>query len=134
MNKIQITMTTQNIPEGYNTVMPYLIVKNAEQFLKFTKGVFGATEKMKALREDGKTIMHGEILIGESCIMFAEATEQFAVQNAGMFINVADADATYQKALENGATSVMEPADQDYGRSGGIIDPCGNTWWMTSNK
>ena len=37
-----------------------------------------------------------------------------------------------EKALQAGATSVMPPADQDYGRSCGVKDPCGNTWWITS--
>lgn len=124
-------MSLVHIPKGYNTVMPYLIVNNANEFLKFTQAVFGATEKMKVMRDE-HTIMHAEILIGESCIMFAGATEEFSVQNAGLYINVADADATYQKALDAGATSVMPPVDQEYGRSGGVKDPSGNTWWITS--
>lgn len=124
-------MSDINIPEGYNRVMPYLILNNPEAFLKFTQEVFGATEKMKVMRDEN-TIMHGEILIGESCIMFAGATDEFSVQNAGMYINVADADATFEKALAAGATSVMPPADQDYGRSGGVKDPCGNVWWVTA--
>lgn len=126
-------MSEVYIPEGYNTVMPYLIINNAEGFLKFTQEVFGAIEKMKVMRDE-TTIMHAEIKIGESCIMFAGANEQFGVQNAGLYINVADADATYKKALEAGATSVMEPSDQSYGRSGGVKDPSGNTWWITSSQ
>ncbi len=119
------------IPEGYNRVMPYLIIQNTDEFLAFTKLVFSAEEKMKVLR-DSTTIMHGEILIGESCIMFAGATEEYTVQNAGMYINVADADETYKKALDAGGTSIMEPTDQEYGRSCGVKDPCGNTWWITA--
>lgn len=124
-------MSLVHIPEGYNTVMPYLIINNANEFLKFTQEVFGATEKMKVMRDE-TIIMHAEILIGESCIMFAGANDQFSVQNAGLYINVADADTTYQKALDASATSVMPPADQEYGRSGGVKDPSGNTWWITS--
>lgn len=124
-------MSEINIPEGYNRVMPYLIINNAEKFLDFTQAVFGAKEKMKVMRYE-TTIMHAEITIGESCIMFAGANEQFGVQNAGLYINVANADTTYQIALEHGATSIMEPADQEYGRSCGVKDPSGNTWWITS--
>lgn len=120
-----------NIPAGYQTVMPYLILKNAEKFLEFTKKVFNATEKLMHMRDE-QTIMHGEIIIGESTIMFAEATDQYTQSNAGMFVYVEDADETYQKALEEGATSIMPPADQPYGRSSGITDPFGNTWWITS--
>ena len=45
---------------------------------------------------------------------------------------VDNADATFQTALDAGAKSIMPPADQPYGRSGGIIDPFGNTWWITT--
>lgn len=63
--------------------------------------------------------------------MFAESTDTYAVSNAGMFIYVEDADATFKKAIDAGATVVNEMADQSYGRSGGVKDPFGNTWWIT---
>jgi len=124
-------MKAVKIPEGYQQLMPFLIVENAAAFLDFTKNVFGAEEKYKAMRTE-KLIMHAEISIGQSVIMFADATEQHAKQNAGMFLYVDDCDAVYNKALENGAVTVTEPADQSYGRSAGIKDPFGNTWWLTA--
>lgn len=124
-------MSQVYVPEGYNTVMPYLIIDNADGFLRFTQAVFGAQEKMKVMRDE-TTIMHAEITIGESCIMFAGANDQFSVQTAGLYVNVADVDTTYRIALEHGATSIMEPTDQEYGRSCGVKDPSGNTWWITS--
>ena len=124
-------MKSVNIPEGYQQIMPYLIVENAAAFISFTQKVFDATEKLKTMRDE-HTIMHAEISIGESVIMMADATEQFSVQNAGLFIYVDDCDTVFQKALDNGGTTVMEPADQSYGRSGGVKDPFGNTWWVTS--
>src|SRR3982751_6530716 len=101
------------IPEGYQTVMPYLIIKNAAGFLDFGKTVFGATERHKTLQEDQQTIRHAEISIGGSVIMFSEATENYPASPAGLFIYVEDTDKTYQNALSAGATSIMEPADQD---------------------
>lgn len=124
-------MSQIHIPKGYNRVIPYLILENPDKFLAFTTEVFGATEKMKVMRDE-QTIMHAEVLIGDSCIMFAGATDEFSVQHAGLYINVANADETYEKALAAGATSIMPPADQEYGRSGGIKDPSGNTWWITA--
>jgi len=121
-----------NIPEGYQAVMPYLILKNAQKFIDFTQKVFDAKLMNKHLREDGHVIMHAEVNIGGSVIMFAESTEQYAVQTANLFVYVESADETYAAALSNGATSVNEPADQPYGRSGGVKDPNGNTWWITS--
>jgi PhnB protein len=123
-------MATLSIPEGYQQVMPYLILQNAAQFLSFMEKVFGATEKYKALKDDG-SIGHAELQIGESTIMFADSNEQWRTENAGLFIYVADADETYNKAIEAGATSVMPMSDQPYGRTGGVKDPFGNTWWIT---
>ena len=124
-------MKTTNIPEGYQRVMPYLIIENAPAFLEFTKAVFGAEEKHKAMRDE-KLIQHGEIAIDGSIIMFADATGQHGPSPAGFFIYVDDCDKVYHKALEQGATSVTPPADQSYGRSAGIKDVSGNTWWLTS--
>ena len=121
------------IPQGYQQVMPYLIVKSAEQFLEFVKDVFGATEKHISHKPDD-SIAHAEVQIGESTIMFASATDLFVEQPAGLFIYVSNADETYKKSIEKGATSVMEMTDQPYGRTGGVRDTFGNTWWITTNQ
>jgi uncharacterized glyoxalase superfamily protein PhnB len=122
------------IPSGHQTIMPYLIVPGAEKFSAFMQKVFGAEETFKRLREDEKTVMHAEIKIGNSTIMFADTTNKFKTSNAGLFIYVANADESYKKAIDEGATTVMELSDQDYGRTCGVSDPFGNTWWITSVK
>jgi len=123
-------METLNIPDGYNQVMPYLILEGAAGFMEFTQKVFGAAEKFKTMRDEN-VIMHAEISIGQSVIMIADATEQYSRQNANLFIYVANCNDTYQNALNNGAVTLMPPADQSYGRSCGVTDPFGNTWWIT---
>ena len=122
------------IPNGHQTIMPYLILAGAEKFIEFTRKVFNANETFKRMREDGKTIMHSEIQIGHSTIMFADTTEQIKEQVAGLFIYVENADETYKKAIDAGATTVMELSNQDYGRTCGVNDPFGNTWWITTVK
>ncbi|WP_431245168.1 VOC family protein [Flavobacterium sp. P21] len=99
---------------------------------RFYKKVFGATEtNTKSLRGDG-TIMHAEITLNGSTIMITDEITDWAKQTANLFVYVPNADETYQKALENGASSLMELSDQDYGRTCGITDPFGNVWWITS--
>lgn len=120
------------LPEGHQTIMPYLILKEAAKFSEFVEEVFQAKVKLNKLREDGTTIMHSELTIGNSTIMFADATEQWTPQNANLFVYVSNADETYHKALKQGATSKMELTDQDYGKTCGVMDPFGNTWWITS--
>lgn len=124
-------MADVKIPDGYNHLMPYLIIENATGFLDFAVKVFGATERHKAMRDE-TVIMHAEIAIGDSVVMFADATDTYSSRPAGMFLYVADCDATYQTALDNGATSVAPPTDQSYGRGAGVLDPFGNTWWITA--
>jgi uncharacterized glyoxalase superfamily protein PhnB len=122
------------VPDSHQTIMPYLILTGAEKFIEFTRKVFNANETFKTMREDGKTIMHSEIKIGNSTIMFADTTEKIKQQPAGLFIYVENADETYKKAIDEGAATVMELSDQDYGRTCGVADPFGNTWWITAVK
>ena len=120
-----------SIPSGYQQVMPYFIVQNATAFIGFMQKVFDAEEKYRTMRDES-LIMHAEVRIGDSVIMLADKTEQFEVCTAGLFVYVDNADEVYGKALAEGATSLMEPSDQSYGRSCGVKDPFGNTWWLTS--
>jgi len=120
------------LPETHQQVMPYLILDNAVDFFEFTKKIFGATEKHRSFQDDGKTLRHGEIMIGHNTIMFGQTSDNWDTANAGLFIYVDDADVTFKQALALGATEVMPVADQGYGRSGGVKDPFGNTWWVTS--
>jgi PhnB protein len=119
------------LPEGYQAIMPYLLLEDTNGFLDFTVKVFNATVKENRAGQGGK-IVHGEVLIGGSCIMFGPAGGHFKPQPAGMFVYVENADHTYQVALDAGATSVMGLSDQSYGRTCGVLDPYGNTWWITS--
>jgi len=119
------------IPENYQHVMPYLIVAGAAAFSEFVQQVFGAKETLRVMR-DAHTIQHAEVMIGKSTVMFADRTAQYAERPAGLFIYVDDADRRYALALAAGAESITAPADQPYGRSGGVKDRWGNTWWITS--
>ncbi|MCC9070427.1 VOC family protein [Flavobacterium sp. F-65] len=120
------------IPTTHQTVMPYLILNGALQFIDFTKNVFNAEiTNMHSLREDG-TVIHSEITIDGSTIMFTDASKDWKPQTANLFVYVDSADETYKKALEHGAISLMGLSNQDYGRTCGVTDPFGNVWWITS--
>lgn len=123
-----------NLPSGHQTIMPYLILKGASRFIDFCKKVFDAKDSnQQVLRDDG-TVMHAEIIVNGSTVMVTDETKDWSQQNANLFVYVPDADETYQKALDNGATSLMGLSDQDYGRTCGVTDPFGNIWWITSVK
>ena len=119
------------IPDGYQAVMPYLLVNGAQKFIDFTEKVFSAKLKLKMMRDE-KLVQHAEINIGESMIMLADSTEEFQPRQTTLMVYVDNADETYEKAIAEGAKVVRELSDQEYGRSGGVIDPFGITWWITS--
>ena len=120
-----------NTPDYYRTVMPYLVLEDVNEFLQFVQAVFDVDIKMKYTDEGGR-INHAEVVFGDSTVMMGESTDEWKVQNAGLYINVDNADTSFQKALDSGATVVMELSNQEYGRTCGVLDPCGNTWWITS--
>ena len=121
----------KKIPENYQTVMPYLVLANAADFSRFMQKVFEAKETYRELRDEGK-IAHAELMIGGSTIMFADHTDIHKTRPGNLFIYVDNVDETYRKAIEAGGKSVREIADLPFGRNGGIADPFGNNWWITS--
>ena len=120
------------ISKDHQTVMPYLMLEGAEKFIEFTKTVFDAELLNTHAQPDGTGIRHAEVRIGGSTIMFTDCTDKWPRQTANMFVYVENADETFKLALQNGATEIMPPADQDYGRSCGVKDTTENTWWITS--
>jgi len=119
-------------PPNQNHVSPYLVAENAGELARFIGTVFGGKEGLMMKAPDGR-IMHGEMRIGESVIMLAEACEHAKPNSAMLHVYVEDVDAAYQRALDAGAESEREPADQFYGdRSAGVKAPFGFTWYMAT--
>ncbi len=119
-----------NLPSNHQQLMPYILVEHAEHFISFLETVFDAKLLLKKTNDDQK-IVHAEMSIGSSTIMLCDSREPWATQSAGIFIYVQNVDKTFQNALREGGTSVMDVQEMEYGRSGGIKDAFGNTWWMT---
>jgi uncharacterized glyoxalase superfamily protein PhnB len=112
------------IPDGYHTVTPCLIVEGASLLIEFLKEAFDAQG----------TIMHTEVRIGDSVVMLSDAMGEWKPMPTSIYLYVNDADATYQRALQAGATSVMEPANLFYGdRHGSVKDPAGNYWSIATH-
>jgi uncharacterized glyoxalase superfamily protein PhnB len=114
------------------TVTPYFTVPDAEAFIHFAQTVFDA-EIIKEDRYDSGVIQHARLRIGTSVLILNQATETYAANASQMHVQVADAAATYARALERGATSIMTPNLRPHGEHmAGVIDPSGNTWWIAS--
>ncbi|MGA3209894.1 MAG: VOC family protein [Terriglobales bacterium] len=126
-------MAVKPIPDGYHTVTPYLTVTDVAKLIEFLQKVFGAEVKEKFMRPDGG-IMHAEVKVGDSIIMMGQANENWKARPGTIYMYVPDTDAAYRRALDAGATSVMEPANQFYGdRNAGVSDSTGNYWWIATH-
>jgi PhnB protein len=125
--------TVKPIPDGYHTVTPYLVVRDAPKLIQFLQQAFGATELMRSLRPDGR-VMHAEVSIGDSRVMIGDASDAWPPMPGCVHLYVVDTDALYHLALQAGATSLREPTNQFYGdRMAGVQDPVGNQWWIATH-
>jgi PhnB protein len=129
------------IPDGYHSVQAYLIFKDCAEAMAFYQAAFGAKEKLRMANPDGR-IAHAEIQIGDSIVMMADEAPQldvFSVEHFGgspvsLLIYTGDCDALYTQALNAGAKSDREPADQPYGdRMCGVTDPFGYKWYIATH-
>ena len=132
---------TQPIPEGYRTLTPYLALDDAAGAIEFYKRAFGATENSRMEGPDGK-IGHAELQIGDSHLMLADAWPQSSTRapnevgatTAGIFVYSEDIDAFFKKAIDAGASSVMDPENMFWGdRFGTLKDPYGHVWHVATH-
>ncbi len=125
-------MSTPYKPSEYSTVSPYIIVDGASETIGFLKQVFGAIE-LRRFPVDGKKLMHAEVRIDDTVLMLSDSADGWPSISAHVHIYVSDVDATYQRALAAGATSVQKPQKKDDAdRRGGVKDAGGTTWWIAT--
>jgi PhnB protein len=131
------------IPEGYHSVNPYLVVRNADRAIEFYKKAFSAEERFRMYGPDGKTIVHAELKIGDSVCMLIEESSEMKVLSpesiggspVSLYVYVKDADGVFNQAVAEGATALHTVKDQFYGdRSGYLQDPFGHLWFIATHK
>jgi PhnB protein len=131
----------KSIPDGYNTVTPYLIINDAARAIEFYKQAFGATETFRMAAPNGR-IAHAEIKIGDSHIMLADehpeidarSPQAFGGSPVSFLIYDEDVDKLVEQAIAAGATLKRAVADQFYGdRTGGVEDPFGHVWYIATH-
>jgi PhnB protein len=120
-------------PEGYNSVSVYIMASGAQRVIDFLKSAFDATALRRFDNPDG-TIMHAEVRVGDSVVMIAEAGGGYPAFPVWLHVYVPDVDALFKRALAAGGVSVQEPVQKpgDPDRRGGVQDPAGNTWWIST--
>ncbi|MGO9567002.1 MAG: VOC family protein [Desulfomonilaceae bacterium] len=133
---------TRQIPEGFHTVTPYLVVSDAAGAIDFYKQAFGAEELFRLEGPPGK-IGHAEIKIGDSIIMLADEMESGNCRSpqslGGTAVNillyVKDVDHVFNQAVSAGAKVAMPLDDMFWGdRYGQVTDPFGHSWSLATHK
>src|SRR5262245_16959282 len=112
------------IPEGFHTLTPFLVVKDAARALKFYQDAFGAKEIEKHLGPDGK-IVHALMKIGDSCFMLADEFPQYGSgvlspstlkgTTSVMHLYFENVDPAFNQAVKAGAKVKMPLDDMFWG-------------------
>lgn len=132
------------IPDGFHTVTTHLVIRGAAKAIDFYKKAFGAQELHRMpMPGPGDRLMHAAIKIGDSIIMLADEFPEMGGLSplslkgtpVGLHLYVTDADASFKRALDAGATVKMPIMDQFWGdRYGVVTDPFGHQWSIATHK
>ncbi len=133
--------TVKAVPDGYHSVTPYLVVRDAAKAIDFYQRAFGAKELSRSLGPGG-SIVHAEIQIGDSRIMLSDENLEQGARSpqtlkgtpVNIFLYLPDVDATYQQAVSAGARSTAPLSNMFWGdRYGEVIDPFGHQWSLATH-
>lgn len=126
-------MAVKPIPEGYQTVIPYLIIKNPATTIEFAENVLNAVILDKTETTDGE-IVHAELRIGDSVVMMGQSGEHYPAQPCMLHIYLTDIDEAFKRTVKAGANVVRKPENQFYGdRSALVVDANEISWNLSTH-
>lgn len=122
-------------------VTPHLSVAQGVAALEFYKRAFGAREMSRLMSDDGKRLMHAALDVNGGVFMLSDDFPEYAAEGdarppavvggtpVAIHLVVDDVDAAFRRAVDAGATKLMEPMDMFWGdRYGKLRDPFGHVW------
>lgn len=121
----------QEIPHGYHSVNPYIVINNINKFILFLQSVFGAIKKKEV--DDNQKERYAEVMIGDTCIMIEENKNVNMKKGTCLWIYVQDVNSVYKQALAADCLS-LEPPQRKYGVDfvAKVRDPFGIVWLISS--
>ncbi len=137
------TNKVRPIPEGYHTITPLLVVKDAGRAIEFYKKAFGAKEIMRMSAPGDENVMHAELQIGSSRVFLGSECPEGTTRSAetlggtavSLFLYVEDVDTVFDRAVKAGAEVRMPVSDMFWGdRYGKVADPFGHEWDLATHK
>jgi len=135
-------MSVKPIPDGYHTLTPHMIVRDATRAIEFYKQAFGAKERGGVMKGPDGKVMHAELMIGDSILMLADEFPNYGSlspegrggTSMALHIYVDNVDAAFDRAVKAGAKVEMPLADQFWGdRYGKLKDPFGHEWSIATH-
>ena len=129
------------IPDGHPRVTPSLAIDGAGAAIGFYTKVLGATERMRIPAPGGKVGI-AKLQIGDSLINVSDESPDRGHPGPGAIggtpvslnVYVADADATFERAVAAGAKPLQPVENQFYGdRIGRFEDPWGHHWAVATH-
>ena len=130
------------IPEGFHTLTPYLVQRDAAAAIAFYKKAFGA-RVVSCMKGHGGAVMHAELRIGNSMLMMGSESPEMGTKSPAalrgtpveIFQYVKDVDAVFRKAVAGGAKPLMPVSDMFWGdRYGKFVDPFGHVWSVATHR
>jgi len=138
-----MAVSAKPIPEGFHTVTPALVVRDAAKAIDFYKKALGAQELVHIPSPDGK-IMHAELKIGDSIIFLSDempmpgsvkSPQSLGGSTCTLNVYVPNVDDVFKQAIAAGGKESMPVADQFWGdRYGTLVDPFGYSWGIATHK
>ena len=136
-------MSVQPIPEGYASVTPHLVVKNAAKAIEFYKKAFGFVVHGQHGVPGTDQIMHCQLKFGNASVMVNDEFPDWGVlgpESIGgtavtIHLYVNDVDAVFDRAVKAGCEVMMPVQDQFWGDRWGMVkDPYGHQWGIATHK
>lgn len=124
-------MTTK--PEGFPTLTPVLICKDARASIEDYKSALGADDSCEVMEcpQTGK-VMHVGLRIGDAALFLSDEFPEMDIEVTGhlqFYLYVENADDAFAKAKAAGWTVSNDLEDMFWGdRVGTLQDKSGNTW------
>jgi PhnB protein len=113
------------------TILPYLNLVGAGEFVEFTKRAFGAEETFMMKSPDGK-VVHARLRIGDSILALGEAANESSSMPGALHLYVEDVDRVYAAAVREGVKVLRPLRDEPYGDRAAVLQDAFGNWWFPS--
>src|SRR5277367_4576714 len=126
-----MTDKVKAVPDGFHTITPHLVVRDAQRAIEFYKQAFGA-EVLSVAPAPGGKVMHASLRIGDSILMLNDEFPEYGGALAppatggsdALHIYIENVDAAFARAVSAGASVKMPVMDMFWGdRYGQLLDP-----------